>query len=183
MNPMTAKAKLIAALLTAAAIALTTFFLVRTYEENKWGRVVSELKAGWEEERRTAAEALTKETERVLELQQKLTQAAQEADREHKEKADEIDRLEADNRRLARELGGLRDPGWRPTAHCPASGEGGGAGDAADAASAGRLSDEASEFLLAEARRADEVSNWANTCWGWLRERGLVEPPGAPSSR
>lgn len=183
MNPLTTKAKLIAALLTAAAITLTTFFLARTYEENKWGRVVSGLEADWEKERRTAAEALTKETERVLELQQKLAQAAQQADREHKEKADEIDRIEADNRRLARELGGLRDPGRRPATHCPASGEGGGAGGATDAASDGRLSDEASEFLLAEARRADEVSNWANTCRGWLLERGLVEPTGAPSSR
>lgn len=61
MNPLTAKAKLIAALLTTTttttttAIALTTFFLVRTYEKSKWGRVVSELQTDWEKERRTAA--------------------------------------------------------------------------------------------------------------------------------
>lgn len=177
MNLMTAKAKLIAALLVGATAALTTFFLVRTYEENKWGRVVSELRAEQEQERRTAAEALARETGRVLELQQRLNEAAQVADMGYKEKEDEIDRLEADNRRLARELGGLRDPGHRPAARCAASpAEAGGAGGTPDPASDGRLSDEATEFLLAEARRADEVANWAGTCWRWLQGQGLVKP-------
>lgn len=177
MNLMTAKARLIVSLLVGTAIALTTFFLVRTYEENKWGRVVSELREEQERERRGAAEALAKETGRVLELQQRLNEAAQAADLGHKEKEDEIDRLEADNRRLARELGGLRDPGHRPAARCAASpAEAGGAGGAPDPASDGRLSDEASEFLLAEARRADEVANWAGTCWRWLQGQGLVKP-------
>ncbi|UAW07567.1 hypothetical protein AIIMSPlu_005 [Pseudomonas phage AIIMS-Plu-RaNi] len=174
---MTAKARLVASLLVGTVIALTTFFLVRTYEENKWGRVVSELRAEQEQERRTAAEALAQETGRVLELQQRLNEAAQAADLDHKEKEDEIDRLEADNRRLARELGGLRDPGHRPAARCAAApAEAGGAGGAPDPASDGRLSDEATEFLLTEARRADEVANWAGTCWRWLQGQGLVKP-------
>ena len=177
MSLVTAKARLIAALLVGATAALATFFLVRIYEENKWGRVISELREGQEQERRTAAEALAQETRRVLELQQRLNEAAQAADLGHKEKEDEIDRLESDNRRLARELGGLRDPGHRPAARCAASpAEAGGAGGAPEPASDGRLSDEASEFLLAEARRADEVANWAGTCWRWLQGQGLVKP-------
>ena len=176
MNLMT-KARLTASLLVGTAIALTTFFLVRAYEENKWGRVVSELREAQERERRGAAEALAQETGRVLELQQRLNEAAQVADLGYKEKEDEIDRLEASNRRLVRELGGLRDPGHRPTARCATpSAEAGGARGAAEPASEGRLSDEATEFLLAEARRADEVANWAGTCWRWLQGQGLVEP-------
>ena len=152
MNLVTTKAKLAASLLIGTTIALTTFFLVRTFEENKWGRIVSELEEAQERERRGAAEALAQETGRVLELQQHLNKAAQVADLGHKEKEDEIDRLESDNRRLARELGGLRDPGHRPAARCAASqAEAGGAGGAPEPASNGRLSDEASEFLLAEA--------------------------------
>jgi len=39
----------------------------------------------------------------------------------------------------------------------------------ANPACTGRLSDEASRFLLAEAYRADQVATYAQACWEWVK--------------
>lgn len=75
----------------------------------------------------------------------------------------------AENRRLARLAGGLRDPGaaagCRDRAGTPAP-----PGAAADPAAQGRLSDEAAEFLLAFAADADRAADYANACHAWVIE-------------
>jgi hypothetical protein len=92
------------------------------------------------------------------------------------DQAREINNLAADNRRLADELGGLRDP--------YAAGDGNGntgdaPGCAPDRAPAGQLSKEASRFLLGLAEEADRMSAYAWTCYRWVnRERpGVMGEP------
>lgn len=84
--------------------------------------------------------------------------------------------LLADNRRLAAELGGLRDPGHDPS--------GGGAlpGDAqaperpGDPAASGRLSAAASSFLLDFAARCDETADYARACYDWAEGLKKLNP-------
>lgn len=81
----------------------------------------------------------------------------------------QLDKIAADNRRLARELGGLRDPyavasGCKvPTADTTSIG-------ATDSTTAGRLSTEASQFLLDSFADADEVASYAATCHAYAKQ-------------
>ena len=76
--------------------------------------------------------------------------------------------LRADNRRLSAELGGLRDPFAAPA--CPVSTAPDGTVDPADPAAVGRLSAEASEFLLGFAYDADRAAEYASTCHQWVKQ-------------
>jgi len=81
----------------------------------------------------------------------------------------------AENSRLAHRLrllaagaGGLRDPGTRPGCPgVPTAAAAAGVPASAAASTGDRLSAEASEFLLAESARADEVSAYASACHNW----------------
>jgi hypothetical protein len=96
-----------------------------------------------------------------------ITAFRDELEKQHAQREEEVRRMAADNRRLARELGGLRDPGRRASggdgvsaAAEPAAGGGG-------AACSDRLSAEASEFLLDLAEQADRVVGQYETCRAW----------------
>lgn len=81
----------------------------------------------------------------------------------------QLDDVLSNNRRLSRELGGLRDPFATPSS-CPLSTSESSASVAITNATEGRLSNEASEFLLEYAREADRAAEYANTCYEWIRE-------------
>ena len=69
-----------------------------------------------------------------------------------------------------RELGRLRDPG-RNGGACAPSGSGANPGKPNETADAGQLSTEASTFLYGEAKRADELRLWANTCYKFVNQK------------
>ena len=76
-----------------------------------------------------------------------------------------LDKALADNRALARQLGGLRDPGFKSAGCLPDTTSG-----TATASTEGRLSDEASQFLLDFARQADAAAEYANICYAWVKK-------------
>jgi hypothetical protein len=77
----------------------------------------------------------------------------------------EINTLAADNRRLADELGGLRDP----YAAAPSGGDSGDTpGCTVCEPCDGKLSKEASLFLLEFAEEADRLRAYADTCYKWV---------------
>ena len=90
-------------------------------------------------------------------------------ERQNVENAKRGDAAAAVNRRLERELGGLRDPYSSGRCAVPS-----GASDSSDALGATdghRLSPEASQFLLDFATDAAKVSEYAWACYPWAKSR------------
>ena len=153
-------------MLTALAIglcvgALGSWYLTAEYKDAKWGKAVADQKI-------EAGKILQAETEKVLAAEHKNTELNNQLEKNHADANKKIDSALADNRRLSRELGGLRDPGRRPScdgaqagAHPPAN--------VGNSATGGGLSEEASDFLLEFAADADRVAEYAQTCYSWAQ--------------
>lgn len=118
--------------------------------------------------RAAAAEQYAAATQRAVEVERAHAELATKLEVQHEANRTRLAALRADNSRLARELGGLRDPFAAPA--CPVSTAAGGTVDPAAAAAAGRLSDEAAEFLLGFAYDADRAAEYASTCHQWVKE-------------
>ena len=120
-----------------------------------------------ETQRANAEEALRLAQTKAIGIERKHNALATELELFHAERSTEKDQILADNRRLARELGGLRDPGKRPACNAIMSTNSAAPGTAADNTSSGRLSDEAAEFLLELARECDQAADYAGTAHDW----------------
>lgn len=154
------------AVLAALALvwgALGSWWLTAEYKDNKW-------KAKIEAQKVEAARQLQEATQRVIEVERKNNVIATQLEINNAEQQNKLDRALADNRRLARELGGLRDPGRRQSCSSAVPSAAGTAQQPAPQASDGRLSDEAADFLLEFARDADRAAQYANTCYEWIRQ-------------
>lgn len=155
------KTTLIALAVGLCVGALGSWYLTAEYKGAKWGKAV-------EQKKKEAAETLQAETEKVLAAERKNTELNNQLEKTHAEQSRKIESALADNRRLARELGGLRDPGRRPSCGGTQAGVGA-APDPAGAATGGELSAEASEFLLEFAAEADRAAEYAQTCHSWAQ--------------
>ena len=134
------------------------------------------------EQRANAERALREANDRAIKIEREHKALADKLELSHAERDAEKDRMLADNRRLARELGGLRDPGKRPACRAAVPATAGptvaAADDPADGGlsgeSAGLLSPESSEFILELARGCDAAADYARTAHDWasgLREQ------------
>lgn len=163
--------------LTAIAVAISlsvgalgAFWATASYKDARWQRVVDQRDAA-------ATAALADATARTLASERSAAAIAAQLETEHAASADRHDRLLADNRRLARQLGGLRDPGARPgdcpvpAAATPSSAQDPTAAGGLPDAGAGLLSAEAAEFILVLARDADRVAAYAMTCHAWVNRK------------
>ena len=119
--------------------------------------------------RAAAAEQYAAATQRAVEVERAHNQLATKLEVQHEKATRQLAAIRADNRRLARELGGLRDP-FAAASACPVSTAAGGTVDPADTAAIGRLSAEASEFLLEFAYDADRAAEYASTCYKWVKQ-------------
>ncbi len=152
---------------------------VARYKNNQWAaevaRIQNEASAQLQEAnaKLIAAERASHELSTTLEVKNGQTKK-------------ELDRALADNRRLMRERGGMRDPAAtnRPRLDCRVPPAGSAAVPPASAAAAdvpdgteGLLSAETSEWLMVYARRADEAAAYAATCYAWISE---ITKPKAP---
>ena len=118
--------------------------------------------------RAAAAEQYAAATQRAVEVERAHNQLATQLEVQHEKATRQLAAIRADNRRLSAELGGLRDPFAAPA--CPVSTAPDGTVGAVDAPTGGRLSDEASEFLLGLAYDADRAAEYASTCYKWIKE-------------
>ena len=128
-----------------------------------------------------AAETKAREAaEAILEKERAAREKADELEVAYHDQAKNINLLAADNRRLADELGGLRDP----YAGAGCRNQGGSAGNTQNGPASGQLSREASEFLLGLAREADEMSAYAWTCYFWINRNapGALDQPPLPAA-
>jgi len=119
--------------------------------------------------RAAAAEQYATATQRAVEVERAHAQLATQLEVQHEKATRQLAAVRADNRRLARDLGGLRDP-FAAASTCPVPTGSDSAVDPAATATVGRLSDEASQFLLEFAYDADRAAEYANTCYKWVKQ-------------
>lgn len=155
------KTGLIALAIGLAVGAAGSWYLTAEYKDAKWGKAVSDQKV-------EAAKTLQAETEKVLAAERKNTELNNQLEKSHAAAQDRINTTLADNRRLARELGGLRDPGRRASCR-DAQAATDLAANAGDASAGSELSAEASEFLLDFAAEADRAADYGRTCYDWAQ--------------
>jgi hypothetical protein len=157
----------IKSLALVAFIAFTTgsfgsWYLTSSYKESKYSAVLSKM-------REDAAIALHQATVKAMEIAAENSKLATELEVQSAENRDRLDQVSADNRRLADELGGLYDSqatcGDSTTSPNPAT-----PANPAASATGAKLSKEATAFLLAEARRADQAALYADTCYKWIEK-------------
>lgn len=123
--------------------------------------------ASIEKQKSEAATVLQRETDKVIAAERRTAKFKDELELQHAKSIEQVNEILADNNRLAARLGGLRDPGRRPGCNgtLPATAQPAAVDPAP--ASDGRLSSEATEFLLGFAAEADRAAIYAQTCHAW----------------
>ena len=151
----------IAALAGIILGSIGSWYLTATYKNARHVAIVAEIRA-------QATKDMQEATDRALKAERDNISLALKMEVQNNENRQKLDQVLTDNRRLSRTLGGLRDPG--ATAACiPVSPSAPGSGIVAPPATTGRLSVEASEFLLDFARDADRAAEYAETCYKWIK--------------
>lgn len=157
------KTTVIALVIGLGAGALGSWYLTAEYKDNKWEAAIGNQKA-------EAADKLQAATDRAIKAERRQNELADQLEVKHVESQQELDRVLADNRRLARELGGLRDPGRRPSCGGTMPANSTTASQPEGGTTGTELSAEASEFLLEFAREADRAAQYAETCYDWTQQ-------------
>lgn len=133
--------------------------------------------------RAVIAETAQRATAAALQQERLATLQLNTLEVEHATVRQSLDQLARENRRLATELGGLRDPG-RPRRDGAVPGTPAVSGQPARPTDTGaRLSDEATAFLLGFAEDADRAASYAAACRDWatvVTGTGPLEPSEAP---
>jgi len=155
-------------LLIALAVGLLVgvlggWYFTAEYKDATWT-------ASIDKQRSEAATKLQAATERALAAERQNTELGNKLEKQNVESNQKLDATLADNRRLARELGGLRDPGRRSSCGGSVPSASTTSGQLDSGPTGAELSAEASEFLLEFARSADRAAQYAKTCYDWTQE-------------
>jgi len=145
--------------------AIGSWYLTAEYKDASWT-------ASIEKQKVKAAEELQAATDRAMSAERRQNELADQLEVKHVESEKELDKALSTNRRLARELGGLRDPGRRPSCGGSVPTNSTAAGQPESGTTGAELSAEASEFLLEFARDADRAAQYAKTCYDWTKQLG-----------
>jgi len=150
--------------------AVSSAVLMGWYKDAIWENSVNEIKID-------AANVLITETDKVLKQERLANARVRELEAGYEKTTDEIQDLKRSNRALATQLGGLRDPGRRPSRAATVPHIAGEAKRVEEPAACSTLSAEATGFLLEQFALADEVAAYAATAYEWAREVDRVFPP------
>jgi len=144
---------------------LGSWYLTAKYKDATWTASIDEQKS-------EAAKQLQEATDKAISAERRQNELATQLEVKHVEATQKLDATLADNRRLARELGGLRDPGRRPSCGVTVPTDSTTAGQSEGGTTGTELSAEASEFLLEFARDADRAAQYSATCRFWINQIG-----------
>ena len=157
------KMTLLAVAIGVSAGAIGSWYLTARYKDASWT-------ASIEKQKVEAADQLQSATNRAILAERRQNELATQLEVKHVESEKELDKALFTNRRLARELGGLRDPGRRPSCGGPVPTDSTTTAQPETGPTGAELSTEASEFLLEFARDADRAAQYAQTCSFWIQQ-------------
>jgi hypothetical protein len=157
------KATLLAAVIGLGIGAVGSWYLTAEYKDASWT-------ASIEKQKVKASEQLQAATDRAISAERRQNELATQIEVKHVESEKELDKALSTNRRLTRELGGLRDPGRRPSCSGTVPTDSTTSAKPEIGPTGAELSTEASEFLLEFARDADRAAQYAKTCYDWTQQ-------------
>lgn len=140
---------------------ITSWYVTAEYKNSKFDAMIAKQKI-------EAAAELQAAYDRAILAERKNINIALDLEIKNAETRNTLDKVLADNRRLSLQLGGLRDPGYRAGGNCTMPTGANSTGITIAATTPGRLSAEASDFLLDFARDADRAAEYASTCRQWI---------------
>lgn len=156
-----------AAIVAFGLSLFATWYVTATYKDAVW-------QSKFDTYKKDLAELHSKNLNEVLNKEREERVRADELEVKYHEKSAELSTIRDDNDRLASELGGLRDPYARlefPACMGVSTGES--PGNSSNKAPTGRLSKEATKFLLDFAEEADRAASYAQTCYRWLNPHSV----------
>jgi triacylglycerol esterase/lipase EstA (alpha/beta hydrolase family) len=157
------KTTLVAATISLSVGALGSWYLTAEYKDASWA-------ASIEKQKVEAAGQLQTATDRAISAERRQNELATQLEVKHVESEKELDKALSTNRRLDRELGGLRDPGRRPSCGGTVPADSTTTAKPETGPIGTELSAEASEFLLEFAHDADRAAQYAKTCYDWAQQ-------------
>lgn len=137
--------------------------LVKRHVNNSWEAKIDKQKV-------EAAAELQSATDRAIKAERSNNSIATELEVQNEINKQKLDDSYRTNRALSTQLGGLRDPGRRPSGDCTASTATGAPKHPDGETTGAALSTEASDFLLDFAKSADSAAQYATTCYNWLKQ-------------
>lgn len=152
---------LIVAIVSMIISGAAVWRVTSSYKDTKWKNVIMEKDL-------VANKVLTDAVEQVRQIEKQHALITTQMEVENGQLKEQIDSIYTENRRLTRDLNGLRDPGTRVTNHCTVSSGTTTTSGSNDQTTGAQLSDEASEFLLTFANDSDKVALYAQTCYKWI---------------
>ena len=142
--------------------SLSTWYLTAEYKDATWSAAVNQQQVD-------AAGVLQAATVKAMETERAAQVKVRELEAQHDQEEAALVVIESRNRELARQLGGLRDPGRRTSGADAVPGHATSTDGIATAASTGQLSAEASEVLLSAAAEVDGIALYAKTCYEYVQ--------------
>lgn len=144
--------------------AVSSWWLTADYKNAKFDSAFAELNE-------KSNKALREATQKAIEVERDNNRLATEIEVQNAQNRKKIDDLFADNLRLAGEYAGLYDR-HAAASDCAVPANAKPADNATAAAPRGKLSNELTQLLLSESRRADEAAEYARACYEWVKKLG-----------
>lgn len=138
-----------------------SWYLTAEYKDASWSASINKLNI-------EAEQALRKGLEAAHAVEVSQAAKIQELEATHAMHLEDLQRAKNTNRVLATQLGGLRDPGRRPSCPGAVSQTADHTGQPQGDSTEGRLSAEASNFLLDFAEGADRAALYAGECKAFI---------------
>ncbi len=146
----------------------SAWYFTASYKDAVWSAATNKLQVD-------AADLLQEETVKAIKIEREASIKVRELEAQHVREEKDLAVIERRNRQLATELGGLRDPGRRPSCPDAVSTTPTSAGSAEKATDSGYLSAEASGVLLDAAAEVDALANYALMCYQYIQSIQLTK--------
>ena len=158
------KTTILAALASLLLGSVAATWITASYKEHKYTSIIATM-------RLDAANALAVATSRAIEKERENNRLATELEVAHNEYRTKLDDAQADNLRLASEYSGLYDR-HAATNNCAVPSSPSASSGSTKPPAGAKLSDQLTQLLFSETRRADEAAAYAQTCYGWVKNIG-----------
>lgn len=146
----------------------STFIITKKLTDSRWTKLI-------DEQQITESNKLAELTAKVLTAEREAENLKTTLELQNEQNNKKLQTISDVNRELANRYGGLLDPGYRESCGGSSTKTTNSSGTTVDTSTSGRLSAEATEFLLSESKRADEAAAYATACYQWIKETGRIK--------